>query len=83
VWPSVNLRALMGKPIYYRLGAEDQLGWAKNFQSHVDNLRRAGAVVDAQLIPKAGHVFAVDWKELDAWLHKTMGKWHPQPQPAR
>jgi predicted esterase len=83
VWPSVNLRGLMGKPIFYRVGADDQLGWAKTFHSHSDNLRRAGAVVDARLLPKTGHVFEVDWKELDAWLHKSLGKQHPRPLPAR
>ena len=72
----VQLKNLRNMPIYLRVGAKDELRWAPAYKPTVSALRKAGAEVDAKLLPNAKHVFRVNWKDLDAWLKALAPKTH-------
>jgi len=60
-----------GLPVYLRIGAKDQLGWAKNFDQIKKAIAKSGAVVDAKLLENAPHMFKLDWEEIQTWLKKS------------
>jgi dienelactone hydrolase len=63
-----DLKGLKGVRVFLRIGAKDELGWARAYHATRDRLVRAGAILDSKLVPKAGHGVPVDWAELDRWL---------------
>jgi len=66
----VDTRRLNGMPVFLRIGQKDELKWARTFDATVKKLRSSGTQLDAKLIPKTGHVFRVNWKELEPWLEQ-------------
>lgn len=60
--------ALRGFPVYLRIGGQDQLGWAEQFESTVARLNEAGARLDADVLDGAPHMFRMDWSTLGPWL---------------
>lgn len=60
--------ALKGLPVYLRIGGEDQLGWADQFDETVASLRDAGVDLDAAVLDTAPHMFRMDWDSLEPWL---------------
>lgn len=63
-------KSLEGLPVYLRIGSQDQLGWADQFEQTAENLVEAGALVDAQILDGAPHMFRMDWSTLEPWLEK-------------
>ena len=63
-------RSLEGLSVYLRIGSQDQLGWADQFEETAKNLEDAGALVDAELLAGAPHMFRMDWSTLTPWLEK-------------
>lgn len=61
----MNTAGLRNMPVFLRVGAKDELGWTKVYEPTVKKLKTSGAILDAKLVPKTGHVFRVNWKELD------------------
>lgn len=59
-----------GLPVYFRLGENDQLGWAKSFDKIKSALESSGAEVDAEIVKNGAHIFDLNWKEIEAWLGK-------------
>lgn len=57
-------------PIYLRIGAQDQLGWADRFDATVASLTDAGARLDAEVLDGAPHMFRMDWTTLGPWLEE-------------
>jgi predicted esterase len=68
---SASARRLKGMPIFLRVGAKDDLKWDGAYPACVKQLERAGAVLDAKLLPNAGHGIVVNWTDLDAWLARA------------
>ncbi len=66
----VNTRGLRGKPMFLRIGERDELKWGQAYEGTVKALRSSGVQLDAKLMPKTGHVFRVNWKELGPWLEQ-------------
>ncbi len=62
--------SLEGLPVYLRIGSQDQLGWADQFAETAKNLESAGALVDAEVLEGAPHMFRMDWSTLTPWLEK-------------
>lgn len=58
-------------PVYLRIGGEDQLGWADNFEETVTSLTSAGVALDADILEGAPHMFQMDWSTLGPWLEKV------------
>ncbi len=65
-----NTKQLDSLPVYLRIGTEDQLGWADQFEETRLNLVNAGAIVDADVLEGAPHMFQMDWSTLAVWLEK-------------
>lgn len=63
---------LDGLPIFLRIGDKDDLRWNRQFHKTVARLKSAGAVVNADLVAGARHIFPVNWIELEAWLATTL-----------
>jgi predicted esterase len=63
-------KRLQGLPVYLRIGSEDQLGWADQFAETSENLVNAGALLDAEVLGGAPHMFRMDWTTLGPWLEK-------------
>lgn len=63
-----ELESLAGMPVYLRIGGDDQLGWALQFDATVAALREAGTKLNADIIEGAPHMFAMDWSTLEPWL---------------
>jgi len=61
---------LNGFPVYLRIGGEDQLGWADQFDSSVESLSAAGVDLDADILYGAPHMFRMDWDTLEPWLQR-------------
>lgn len=66
-----NLKDL---PVWFRMGAEDELGWAKQYEPIKKMMERGGAKLDAKLLPGEGHMPEVDFEEITSWLegHKIV-----------
>lgn len=62
--------SLHGLPVYLRVGEKDDFRWNRRFDNIVSALQTAGAVVDAEIVSGARHVFKLDWDNLEIWLHK-------------
>ncbi len=58
-------------PVYLRIGGEDELGWADNFEETAASLTSAGVALDAAIIEGAPHMFRMDWSTLEPWLEKV------------
>lgn len=78
IGPGTKAQALRGMPIYLRVGAKDELNWAGSYAGAVRMLEKAGAKVDAKLLPDQGHNLQPDWAELDPWLEEALGAEHPR-----
>ncbi|MBL4819754.1 MAG: hypothetical protein JKY98_02015 [Gammaproteobacteria bacterium] len=65
---NARIDTLQGMPIYLRIGSEDQLDWAMQFDETVEKLQEAGAILDADIIYGAPHMFGMDWDSLGPWL---------------
>lgn len=63
---------LDGLPIYIRIGEKDDLRWNRQLHKTVARLKSAGAVVNADLVAGARHIFPVNWIDLEAWLATTL-----------
>ena len=63
--------SLQGFPVYLRIGGEDQLGWADNFEETVTSLTTAGVDLDAGILEGAPHMFQMDWSTLGPWLERV------------
>lgn len=59
---------MKGLPVYLRIGGQDQLDWAEQFDDTVQNLTEAGVQLDAEIIDGAPHMFRMDWSTLGPWL---------------
>ena len=57
-----------GLPVYLRIGENDYLRWNRLLPSIEQRLTKAGAKVNAKLLPGEKHVFVIDWDELHPWL---------------
>ncbi len=57
-------------PVYLRIGGEDTLGWADQFDATVASLTEAGVKLDAEILEGAPHMFRMDWSTLGPWLEK-------------
>lgn len=55
-------------PIFLRIGEKDFLGWNRQLPTLEQQLKEAGAKVNAKLEPGANHVFPINWDELQPWL---------------
>ncbi len=64
----VDLGALHGLPVYLRIGEKDDFRWNKEITDMIEHLERAGAFVDAAVVPGARHTFPLNWDELETWL---------------
>ncbi len=62
--------SLDGLPFYIRIGEKDDFRWNRMLEPMSERLRMAGAVVDADVVAGARHVFQLDWESLEAWLGK-------------
>ena len=60
--------ALRDFPVYLRIGGSDQLDWADRFDETVTSLTDAGAVLDADILDGAPHMFRMEWESLENWL---------------
>jgi dienelactone hydrolase len=63
-------KSLAGLPVYLRIGGNDQLGWTDQFAETAENLANAGALLDAEILEGAPHMFRMDWTTLGPWLEK-------------
>jgi predicted esterase len=63
---------LDGLPVYIRIGEKDDLRWNRQLHKTVARLQSAGAVVNAELVAGARHIFPVNWVDLEAWLATTL-----------
>jgi hypothetical protein len=63
-----GLNALRDMPVYLRIGGDDELGWASQYDSTVAAFERAGVVLDAELLYGEPHMFGLDWDGVAAWL---------------
>lgn len=70
----VARKNLKGLPVMFRMGANDELGWADMFDDLKKQLERGGAKLDAKLLPNEGHIPPVDFQEISTWLrgHKIV-----------
>lgn len=68
---------LKGIPVFLRVGEKDELKWGQVYPRTVRQLEEAGVVLDAKILKKTGHVFKVNWEELDTWL-KTLPATSPK-----
>lgn len=59
-------------PVYLRIGGDDQLGWADNFEETVASLTEAGVALDAEILEGAPHMFRMDWSTLGPWLEQRL-----------
>lgn len=59
-------------PIYLRVGEQDDFRWNRKLDDSAALLERAGAKVDAALVPGAHHIFTLDWDEIERWLDKVL-----------
>lgn len=64
--------SLRGFPVYLRIGGDDQLGWADNFDETVASLTAAGVELDAEILEGAPHMFRMDWLTLGPWLEARL-----------
>lgn len=64
----LDMSALAGMPIYLRIGDQDEMGWMNRLEETRTALEEAGAIVDADLVFMAPHMFSMDWENLDPWL---------------
>jgi len=62
--------SLAGFPVYLRIGGQDQLDWADQFDSTVESLASAGVELDAEILYGAPHMFRMDWETLGPWLER-------------
>ena len=69
-----KLKQLNSMPVFLRIGTGDELKWNKAYPATVRRLKRAGAQLNAKLLPGTGHGISIDWKELDAWLAQISEK---------
>lgn len=69
---SESLGYLDGLPVYLRIGEKDDLRWNRLLDRDEARLKAAGAVVNAELVPGARHIFPVNWLDLEAWLETTL-----------
>jgi predicted esterase len=65
---NAQLDVLEGMPIYLRIGSEDQLGWAAQYDETVEKLEGFGVELNAAIIDGAPHMFGMDWDRLEPWL---------------
>lgn len=65
--------ALVGMPIYLRIGDQDEMSWMSRLDETAQTLRAGGALVDAGLVFMAPHMFQMEWETLDPWLEALEG----------
>lgn len=63
-----TLGSLDGLPVYIRIGENDMLRWNNRLPQVKEKLLDAGALVNADLVPGANHVFRLDWDDLEPWM---------------
>lgn len=62
--------ALKDFPVYLRIGGADQLDWADRYDETVASLKSSGVKLDAAILPRAPHMFNMDWESLGRWLRE-------------
>ena len=67
------VNSLAGMPIYLRIGDQDEMTWMTQLESTAQTLRDGGALVDADLVFMAPHMFQMEWETLDPWLEALPG----------
>lgn len=65
--------SLAGMPIYLRIGDQDEMTWMNQLEATAQTLRDGGALVDADLVFMAPHMFQMEWETLDPWLEALPG----------
>lgn len=65
-----KLDNLKGMPVFIRVGEKDELKWEPGYRITVKQLKKAGALLDAELIKNGKHTFPIPIKELDAWMQR-------------
>jgi len=68
---NAQLESLEGMPVYLRIGGEDQLGWAMQFDDTVERLEGFGVELNAAILDGAPHMFGMDWDRLEPWLDEV------------
>jgi len=68
-----KIGSLSNLPVYLRIGENDYLRWNRLLPLLTSQLEEAGAEVNAKLVPNEGHVFPIDWDELQPWLDSVQG----------
>jgi len=63
-----ELADLTELPIFIRIGENDSFQWNKGLPAMAARLKEAGAIVDAELVSGARHVFRLGWEDIDPWL---------------
>lgn len=71
--PRTKNHALKDFQVYLRIGGDDSLGWADQFDATVANMTEAGVILDAEILYGAPHMFRMDWSTLGPWLEKIVG----------
>lgn len=64
-----TFQTLQGLPVYLRIGEKDDFRWNRQLESTAARLRSAGALVDAEVVAGAKHIFPLDWDNLENWLN--------------
>ncbi len=64
----VSLEEMNSLPFYIRIGERDDFRWNRMLEPMSQKLLSAGALVDAEIVEDARHVFQLDWESLEAWL---------------
>lgn len=67
---NTNNDSLKDFPVYLRIGGDDSLGWADQFDATVASLEDAGVKLDAEILYGAPHMFRMDWSTLEPWLEE-------------
>jgi dipeptidyl aminopeptidase/acylaminoacyl peptidase len=68
----LEVSRLAGMPIYLRIGDQDEFSWMNRFEETRSALDQAGAIVDADLVFMAPHMFSMEWETLDPWLQSVL-----------
>ena len=63
-----KIGSLNNLPVFLRIGENDYLRWNRLLPRLISQLESSGAEVNAKLVPNEGHVFPIDWNELQPWL---------------
>lgn len=81
IWDADKFSQLAGLQVYLRVGEKDDFRWNRLLDENATLLRRAGAQVNAALVPDAHHIFSLNWEELETWLQSLRQQRRSTPEP--